>query len=99
MNVQVLINKFSCTKEVYKIAIERRRIVGRIFRTMKKCFTTLHALVWSVHDNLAHVQHCITSSFLSAWFGVKECCNPQAALVRSAKNECVRTTVRLQARS
>ena len=29
MNVQVLINKFSCAEGVYKIAIKRRRIVTR----------------------------------------------------------------------
>jgi hypothetical protein len=43
--------------------------LSRIFQTVDVCFTTLHALVWSVHAELVQVQDCTTSFFHSAWFG------------------------------
>ena len=43
--------------------------LSRIFQTVDVCLTTLHALVWSVHDELVQVLECTTSFFRSAWFG------------------------------
>ena len=45
--------------------------LGRILRTFAIYFTTLYALVWTVYDELVHVQDCTVSLFQSGWFGKK----------------------------
>ena len=51
------------------LKLRNQSSLGHILRTFGMCFTTLYALVWTVHDELVHVQYCITSFFQSAWFG------------------------------
>ena len=70
--------------------------LGRPFRRLGMCFTTLNALVWSVRDELVHVLDCTTSVFHSAWFGktklLQSSSAPCAGIVRERKNQ-VCTTV------
>ena len=48
MNLQVLINKLSCAKEVYKMAIKRRRVVVRnLVRTSVEGAAVKHSLTLS----------------------------------------------------
>ena len=52
-----------------------------------KGITSLRALVWSVDDELVHVQDCTMSVFQSAWFGKKMFA---AALERAKRGNCWR---------
>ena len=33
----------------------KKQAIARAYLSLGKCFTTLYALVWSVHDELVHV--------------------------------------------
>ena len=60
----------------FRPKLRNESLLGHIFRAFGICFTTLYVLVWTVHDELVHLQD-------SAWFGKKRfLLQPSSALKR-----------------